>query len=61
MGHLAAGGISNLYYPKENRGPGLVFTRAAIGIGYGTAGAVFSEFGPDIQRKLMKKKKTSVP
>ncbi len=61
LGHLAAGGISNLYYPKEDRGLGLVFTRAAIGIGYGTAGAVFSEFGPDIQRKLMKKKKASVP
>lgn len=56
LGRLAAGGISNLYYPSENRSAGLVFTRAAIGIGYGAAGAVFSEFGPDIQRKLMKKK-----
>ena len=56
LGRLAAGGISNLYYPSENRGVGLVFARAVIGIGYGAAGAVFSEFGPDIQRKLMKKK-----
>jgi hypothetical protein len=56
LGRLAAGGVSNLYYPSEDRGAGLVFTRAAIGMGYGAAGAIFSEFGPDIQRKLMRKK-----
>src|SRR5260370_39719308 len=30
VGRIAAGGISQLYYPPENRGVGLVFSRAAI-------------------------------
>jgi len=55
LGRVAAGGISTLYYPAEDRSVGLVFSRAAIGMVFGTAGAVFSEFGPDIQRKLFKK------
>ena len=57
LGRITAGAISNAYYPQEDRGVGLVFSRTAIGIGFGTAGAVFSEFGPDIQRKLFAKKK----
>jgi hypothetical protein len=36
LGSLAAGGISNLYYPASDRGAGLVFQNTAIGIG-GTA------------------------
>ena len=56
LGGIAAGSISMIYYPAENRGAGLVFSRAGIGILFGTAGAVFSEFGPDLQRKLFKKK-----
>jgi len=55
VGRIAAGGVSNLYYPAEDRGIGLVFSRAGIGMIFGTAGAVFSEFGPDIERKLRKK------
>ena len=57
MGRVAAGGISTLYYPAENRSVGLVFSRAGIGMVFGTAGAVFSEFGPDMERKIFKKKK----
>jgi hypothetical protein len=48
IGRVAAGSISNLYYPAESRGVGLVFSTAGIGMLFGTAGAVFSEFGPDI-------------
>jgi hypothetical protein len=33
LGDLSAGALSNLYYPKANRGTGLVFTNAAIGVG----------------------------
>ncbi|HTA59495.1 MAG TPA: carboxypeptidase-like regulatory domain-containing protein, partial [Candidatus Baltobacteraceae bacterium] len=33
LGGLAAGGISNLYYPSTDRGAGLTFENAAIGIG----------------------------
>jgi hypothetical protein len=36
MGSLAAGGISNLYYPSSDRGAALTFENTAIGIG-GTA------------------------
>jgi hypothetical protein len=57
VGRIAAGGVSQLYYPAENRGVGLVFSRAGIGIIFGTAGAVFSEFGPDLERKFSKKKR----
>jgi len=57
VGRIAAGGVSQLYYPAENRGAGLVFSRAAIGMVFGTAGAIFSEFGPDLERKFSKKKR----
>jgi hypothetical protein len=33
LGSLAAGGISNLYYPASDRGAALVFENTAIGIG----------------------------
>ena len=33
LGSLAAGGISNLYYPPSDRGAALTFENAAIGIG----------------------------
>jgi hypothetical protein len=36
LGSLAAGGISNLYYPASDRGAALTFENTAIGIG-GTA------------------------
>lgn len=32
LGDLTAGAISNAYYPSSNRGGGLVFTNAALGI-----------------------------
>jgi hypothetical protein len=42
---LAAGGISNLYYPASDRGGvGLTFENALIGIGGSAAGAVIEEF-----------------
>ena len=34
---------------------GLVFSTAGIGMLFGTAGAVFSEFGPDIEREIKKR------
>jgi hypothetical protein len=45
LGSLAAGGISNLYYPASDRnGVGLTFENAAIGIGGSSMGAVIEEF-----------------
>ncbi|MGA7293111.1 MAG: carboxypeptidase regulatory-like domain-containing protein, partial [Terriglobales bacterium] len=53
LGSLAAGGISNLYYPAQDRnGVGLTFANGAIGIGTTAIVNVFQEF---IIRKLTPK------
>jgi hypothetical protein len=44
LGDLSSGALSNLYYPKANRGAGLVFTNAAIGLGGRMAGNILREF-----------------
>jgi hypothetical protein len=50
LGSLAAGGISNLYYPSTDRnGARLTFENALIGIGASAAANVFQEF---VVRKL---------
>jgi Carboxypeptidase regulatory-like domain len=49
LGNIAAGGISNLYYPAQNRGAALTFANAAIGIGATAAANVVEEF---LWRKL---------
>ncbi len=55
MGNLAAGGISNLYYPSADRGAALITERAFTVTAEGAIGALFYEFWPDISRKLAKK------
>lgn len=55
LGSLAAGGISNLYYPAQNRnGAGLTFENAAIGIGATAAANLIEEF-------FMKRLTSNVP
>jgi len=50
LGSLAAGGISNLYYPEKDRdGAGLTFENALIGIGSTAAADLLQEF---VIRKL---------
>jgi hypothetical protein len=50
LGSLAAGGISNLYYPASDRnGAALTFENTAIGIGEAAAANLFQEF---VVRKL---------
>lgn len=44
LGGLAAGGISNLYYPAKDRDAGLTFQNFAIGIGATAAANVLQEF-----------------
>jgi len=45
LGSLAAGGISNLYYPaKDRNGAGLTFENALIGIGATAAANLLQEF-----------------
>jgi hypothetical protein len=49
VGSLAAGGISNLYYPTHDRGAGLTFENTLIGIGTSAAANILQEF---VIRKL---------
>jgi len=59
VGNLAAGGISNLYYPASDRdGPALTFESAAIGIGATAAANIVQEF---IIRKLTPNVPSHVP
>lgn len=45
LGSLAAGGLSNLYYPAANRnGIGLTFQNTAIGLGGAAIGGIVQEF-----------------
>jgi len=44
FGSLAAGGISNLYYPAKDRGVGLTFENAFIGFGVGAVVNLAQEF-----------------
>ena len=59
MGNLAAGGISNLYYPSADRGAGLTFERAFTDAAEGVFGAVMFEFWPDVATRMHKKKNQS--
>jgi hypothetical protein len=53
FGAFTTGGISNLYYPPADRGFELTMSRSAISLAYGSAGGIFSEFGPDLQAKFL--------
>ena len=48
-GSIAAGGISNLYYPAAERGASLIFENTLIGIGTTAAANILQEF---VIRKL---------
>jgi hypothetical protein len=56
LGNLAAGGVSNLYYPAADRGVGLTIQRALVVTGEGALGSVFVEFWPDISSRLFRRR-----
>lgn len=59
LGDLAAGALSNLYYPAANRnGVGLTFENALIGIGGSAVGGIFEEF---FSRKLTPHAPSTLP
>jgi hypothetical protein len=61
-GNLAAGALSNFYYPTSsdnNGGWEQTITSAMIVTAEGAAGAVFQEFWPDISRKFFHKDPTN--
>ena len=55
LGAFSSGGLSNVYYPKTDRGFGLTMSRSAVSLAYGSAGGLIDEFWPDIHRKLFHK------
>ena len=57
LGNVAAGAISNAYYPSSDRGVAPTFERAFTVTAEGAVGAVFFEFWPDISRKFLTRKK----
>jgi hypothetical protein len=58
LGNIAAGGISNLYYPPEDRGVALTFENAATVTAEGDLGTVLIEFLPEIERRVLRRKIT---
>jgi len=56
LGALSSGGLSNAYYPSTDRGFGLTMNRAGISLLYGGVGALISEFGPDLDKKLHRRR-----
>jgi hypothetical protein len=59
VGNLAAGALSNLYYPGGNSGFGLTVTTTMIQIAEGAGGSVFNEFWPDLSRRFLHKDPTN--
>jgi len=58
-GNIAAGALSNLYYPSGESGIGLTISNGFIVTAEGALGAVFDEFWPDISRKFLHKDPTN--
>jgi hypothetical protein len=56
LGNIAAGGISNLYYPASDRGVGLTFERGIVVTAEGAVGTLLQEFVPDLEKKFLHKK-----
>ena len=53
LGNIAAGGISNAYYPAYERGVGLTFERGLVVTAEGTIGALLNEFLPDLTKRYL--------
>jgi hypothetical protein len=57
LGNLAAGGISNLYYPAHDRGFALTVEQGVEVTAEGIFGAMLIEFYPDVRKHIHGKKK----
>lgn len=55
-GNFVSGAISNLYYPSDESGLELTLTNASVVTAEGALGALLLEFGPDLQKHLLRKK-----
>jgi hypothetical protein len=56
LGNIIGGGISNAYYPSEDRGIGKTFTGALTVTAEGIIGSELEEFWPDIEHHFLKKR-----
>jgi hypothetical protein len=52
MGSLMASGLSNAYYPDDQRGVAKTFSRWATGIPFSVIDHMVDEFGPDLQHLI---------
>jgi hypothetical protein len=56
LGAITASGISNAYYPPNDRGAGHTVNRAGFAMANGSIGNLLDEFWPDIRLKIFHKK-----
>lgn len=56
LGGFAAAGVSNFYYPSDQREAGDVIYRAGLGIATDAGWNLLKEFGPDISRAFRRHK-----
>ena len=56
LGGFAAAGVSNIYYPSDQRDATDVVYRAGLGLATDAGWNLLKEFGPDISRALFHKK-----
>jgi hypothetical protein len=62
LGKFTGAGLSNLYYPADDRGGSLTLSRVAISLSYQMLGNLGIEFWPEIHRKVFRgNKKPSIP
>jgi hypothetical protein len=64
FGKFTGAGLSNLYYPEEDRGASLTLSRVAISLSYQMLGNLAIEFWPEIHRKVFggtKKQSSQTP
>jgi hypothetical protein len=53
LGKFTGAGLSNLYYPPDDRGASLTLSRVAISLSYQMLGNLGIEFWPEIHRKFL--------
>lgn len=64
LGKFTAAGLSNAYYPPDDRGASLTLSRLAISLSYQMLGNLAIEFWPEIHRKFFgggKKQNSQAP
>ena len=61
LGNIASGGISNLYYPKADRGFALTIEQGITVTAEGSFGALLIEFYPDIRKHIHGKHDAASP